>query len=139
MRPDAESKTSVVIDIFTGLRLWKGAELYFQPELAAGLGLSTTLGVADFPSGEVYRVGDPKPVIIPARATARHFSGTLGQAWSWRQRIAPVATGLLLDVVSSLQRALRAARPPKATNELILFIPREIGIIGAQTLVRRGS
>jgi hypothetical protein len=29
--------------------------------------------------------------------------------------------------------------PPKATNELILFIPPEIGIIGAQTLVRRGS
>src|SRR5215813_2678731 len=71
MRPDAESKTSVVMDIFTGLRLWKGAELYFQPELAAGLGLSTTLGVAAFPSGEVYRVGDPKPVIIPARLFLR--------------------------------------------------------------------
>jgi len=30
-----------------------------------------------------------------------------------RQRIAPVATGLLLDVVSYLQRALRAARHPR--------------------------
>jgi len=80
MRPDAESKTSVVMDIFTGLRLWKGAELYFQPELAAGLGLSTTLGVADFPSGEVYRVGDPKPVIIPARLFLRQVIGLGGGA-----------------------------------------------------------
>jgi len=78
MRPDAESKTSVVMDIFTGLRLWKGAELYFQPELAAGLGLSTTLGVAAFPSGEVYRVGDPKPVIIPARLFLRQVIGLGG-------------------------------------------------------------
>src|SRR6266849_7365290 len=78
MRPDAESKTSVVMDIFTGLRLWKGAELYFQPELAAGLGLSTTLGVADFPSGEVYRVGDPRPVIIPARLFLRQVIGLGG-------------------------------------------------------------
>ncbi len=34
---------------------------------------------------------------------------------------------------------LKGGPPPKAPNELILFIPREIGIIGAQTLVRRGS
>ncbi len=80
MRPDAESKTSVVMDIFSGVRLWKGAELYFQPELAAGLGLSTTLGIADFPSGEVYRVGDPKPVIIPARLFLRQVIGLGGGA-----------------------------------------------------------
>src|SRR5690349_14233196 len=49
MRSDAESATSVVMDLFAGVRLWKGAELYFQPEVAGGRGLSSTLGVAAFP------------------------------------------------------------------------------------------
>jgi len=78
MKTEAESATSIVSDLFLGLRLWKGAELYFQPELAGGLGLSTTVGVAAFPSGEVYRVGDPKPVIIPARLFLRQVIGLGG-------------------------------------------------------------
>ena len=78
MQPDAESATSIVTDLFAGLRLWKGAEIYFQPELTGGFGLSTTTGVAAFPSGEVYRVGDPKPVIIPARLFLRQVIGLGG-------------------------------------------------------------
>jgi high affinity Mn2+ porin len=78
MRTDAESATSIVTDLFAGVRLWKGAEFYFQPELAAGFGLSTTLGVAAFPSGEVYRVGDPQPVLIPARLFLRQVIGLGG-------------------------------------------------------------
>jgi high affinity Mn2+ porin len=67
-----------VTDLFAGVRLWKGAEFYFQPELAGGFGLSTTLGVAAFPSGEVYRVGDPQPVLIPARLFLRQVIGLGG-------------------------------------------------------------
>ena len=78
MRTEAESATSVLMDLFAGLRLWKGGELYFQPELTGGFGLSTTLGVAAFPSGEVYRVGDPKPIIIPARLFLRQVIGLGG-------------------------------------------------------------
>jgi high affinity Mn2+ porin len=78
MMSDAESATSIVSDLFSGIRLWKGAEFYFQPEIAGGLGLSTTLGVAAFPSGEVYRVGDPKPVLIPARIFLRQVIGLGG-------------------------------------------------------------
>lgn len=33
----------------------------FNPEMAGGKGLSKTLGIAGFPNGEVYRVGDPTP------------------------------------------------------------------------------
>jgi len=78
MSPDAESATSVVMDLFAGLRLWSGAEVYFQPELAGGRGLSSTLGVAAFPSGEVYRVGNPTPTIIPARIFLRQIFGLGG-------------------------------------------------------------
>ena len=55
MKASAELATSVVMDLFAGVRLWKGAEVYFQPELAGGKGLSSTLGVAAFPSGEVWQ------------------------------------------------------------------------------------
>ena len=78
MSSDAESATSVVMDLFAGVRLWPGAELYFQPEVAGGRGLSSTLGVAAFPSGEVYRVGDPAPTIIPARIFLRQVIGLGG-------------------------------------------------------------
>ena len=78
MRPGAESATSVVMDLFGGVRLWPGAELYLQPELAGGRGLSSTLGVAAFPSGEVYRVGDPTPSVILARLFLRQVIGLGG-------------------------------------------------------------
>jgi high affinity Mn2+ porin len=78
MQPEAESATSVVTDLFAGARLWKGGELYFQPELAGGRGLSSTLGVAAFPSGEVYRVGDPTPTVIVGRIFLRQMIGLGG-------------------------------------------------------------
>jgi high affinity Mn2+ porin len=78
MQPGAESATSIVTDLTGGARLWKGAEAYLQPELAGGRGLSSTLGVAAFPSGEVYRVGDPTPTIIVARVFLRQVIGLGG-------------------------------------------------------------
>jgi high affinity Mn2+ porin len=78
LQPGSESATSVVMDLFAGARLWRGAEAYFQPELAGGRGLSRTLGVAAFPSGEVYRVGDPTPTLVVGRAFLRQVIGLGG-------------------------------------------------------------
>ena len=78
LQPGAESATSVVMDLFAGARLWRGAEVYFQPELAGGRGLSSTLGVAAFPSGEVYRVGDPTPTLVLGRMFLRQTIGLGG-------------------------------------------------------------
>jgi len=77
LRSDAESATSVVMDLFLTLRPWAGAELLFQPELVGGRGLSSTLGVAAFPSGEVYRVGNPEPTILVGRAVLKQAVGHL--------------------------------------------------------------
>lgn len=46
---------------YVGLRLWAGAELWIDPEIDQGFGLSDTLGVAGFPSGEAYKVGESYP------------------------------------------------------------------------------
>jgi len=71
MLPEAESATSLVADLFAGVRPWRGAELYVQPELTIGGGLSSSFGVAAYPSGEVYRVGSPDPTLYLARLFLR--------------------------------------------------------------------
>jgi high affinity Mn2+ porin len=62
-----ESKTSITSTFFLGARLWKGASLFFNPELAGGSGLSQTLGIAGATNGETFRVGDASPKIYLAR------------------------------------------------------------------------
>jgi high affinity Mn2+ porin len=64
-------RLSITSTLFAGLRLWRNGEVYFNPELSGGRGLSSTTGVAGFPNGEVYRVGDPEPVITVARIFLR--------------------------------------------------------------------
>lgn len=43
--------------LYLGAKLWPGAEAWINPELDQGFGLSNTLGLAGFPSGEAYKVG----------------------------------------------------------------------------------
>lgn len=69
-----ETAASITSTLFLGVKLFDGAELYFNPELSGGSGFSSTTGVAGFPNGEVYRVDDPEPKISVARFFIRkHF------------------------------------------------------------------
>src|ERR1019366_3035408 len=47
--------------LFAGLRVWEGGEAYINPEIDQGFGLSDTIGVAGFPSGEAYKIGKASP------------------------------------------------------------------------------
>jgi high affinity Mn2+ porin len=49
------------VTFYAGAKLWDGAELWVNPEIDQGFGLSGTLGVAGFPSGEAYKVGASVP------------------------------------------------------------------------------
>jgi hypothetical protein len=71
LHPEAESATAVVMNVAADLRLWHGGELIFNPELSGGEGISRTFGVAAFPSGIVYRVGNPHPALYLARLALR--------------------------------------------------------------------
>lgn len=62
-----ENKTSITATAYFGLRLWKGASVYFNPEIAGGSGLSGALGIGDATNGETFRVGNPAPQIYLAR------------------------------------------------------------------------
>jgi high affinity Mn2+ porin len=64
--------------LFLGIRVWKGLEFYVDPEVDQGFGLSDTLGVAGFPSGEAYKVGAHTPYYETQRAFARYTMGLGG-------------------------------------------------------------
>jgi high affinity Mn2+ porin len=59
------------VDLYLGYRPWKGAEIWIDPEIDQGFGLSGTFGVAGFPSAESYKVGSAYPYARIPRAFLR--------------------------------------------------------------------
>jgi high affinity Mn2+ porin len=73
-----ESATSVTSTLFLGARLRPGTELYANPELTAGSGISGSRGVAGFPNGETFRIGDTAPTVYAARLYVKQIFGLGG-------------------------------------------------------------
>jgi high affinity Mn2+ porin len=61
LSPKAEGRETFDFTVFIGVRPWKGAEIWANPEIDQGFGLSNTLGVAGYLSGEAYKVGKAQP------------------------------------------------------------------------------
>ncbi|HET6307616.1 MAG TPA: carbohydrate porin [Rhodopila sp.] len=57
--------------LFVGVRPWKGAEIWFNPEADQGYGLGDSYGVAGYLSGEAYKVGETDPYYRMPRAFFR--------------------------------------------------------------------
>lgn len=66
-------KETTDLTLFAGIRLWRGGEIYINPEIDQGFGLSNTLGVAGFPSGEAYKVGSASPYLRIPRLFIRQI------------------------------------------------------------------
>lgn len=88
-----EKDNSITATLFLGIRLWKGAELYINPEIAGGSGLSGAYGMAASTNGETFRVGDPSPTLYLAR-------GYLKQTIALNKKTIPVD-----DAYNQLQTA----------------------------------
>jgi high affinity Mn2+ porin len=78
LSPADEVKASFTATFFVGHKLWEGGELYVNPEILAGQGLSATQGVAGFPNGEIYRVDNPRPKVDLSRLFIRQTWGLGG-------------------------------------------------------------
>ena len=74
-----ETKTSATATLFLGGKLWQGAELYFDPEIACGLGDSNVYGIGGFPNGDITRVSRPEPTPYVARLFASQSIGFGGE------------------------------------------------------------
>ncbi len=70
---EKENATSLTGTLFAGAKLWKGASMFINPEIAGGSGISKVLGVAAAPNGETFRVGDPSPKIYLAKLFYRQL------------------------------------------------------------------
>jgi high affinity Mn2+ porin len=72
LTPD-RGKETTDLTLYFGARLWRGAEIWITPEIDQGFGLDNTLGVAGFPSGEAYKVGENQPYLRWPRAFIRQI------------------------------------------------------------------
>jgi high affinity Mn2+ porin len=68
--------------LYAGVRPWKGAEIWINPEIDQGFGLDGTLGVAGFPSGEAYKVGKDAPYLRLQRLFLRQTIDLGGESQS---------------------------------------------------------
>jgi high affinity Mn2+ porin len=68
-RHDTQETTDLTL--YLGHRVWDGAEVWANAEVDQGFGLSNTVGVAGFPSGEAYKVGASAPYLRLPRVFVR--------------------------------------------------------------------
>ena len=74
-----QGRETFTTSAFLGWKLWRGGEFFFNPELAQGFGLNTTLGVAGFPNGEAQKGGAPYPRFRAQRYLIRQTFGLGGE------------------------------------------------------------
>jgi high affinity Mn2+ porin len=75
LSPASQGRETWTTSAFLGLRLWQGGELYYNPELLQGFGLSDTTGAAGFPNGEAQK----SSFLYPHYNTSRlYFRQTFG-------------------------------------------------------------
>lgn len=69
----ANGRTEETTDItfYAGVRLSHNTEFWINPEIDQGFGLSNTVGMAGFPSGEAYKIGANAPYLRLPRAFIR--------------------------------------------------------------------
>jgi high affinity Mn2+ porin len=79
LTPNLNYRTTATATLFLDVRVWDGGEIIFNPEMAGGIGLSQTLGLAGFPNGEATRVGIPQPTPYVARLLFQQSIGLGGE------------------------------------------------------------
>ena len=75
----SQAKNTDSATAFFGYRPWDGTEIYINPELTQGAGLSTTHGIAAFPSFEAQKANFPMPRIDMARMYVQQTFGLGGE------------------------------------------------------------
>lgn len=79
LNPAGQAKATWSNSLFLNARLWDGGEVYFNPELLQGFGLSNTVGLAGFSNGEAQKSDFPAPRFNPSRLYLRQTFGFGGE------------------------------------------------------------
>ena len=75
----SQAQNTVSATAFVGYRLWDGTDIYVNPEITQGFGLSTTRGIAGFPNFEAQKASFPMPRFDLARIYAQQTFGLGGE------------------------------------------------------------
>ncbi len=73
-----EQDETVTLDLFAGVRLWRGAEFHVDGLIWQGFGLSKTFGIEAFPNGDAFKIGTWTPFLTFARVFIRQSIGLGG-------------------------------------------------------------
>jgi high affinity Mn2+ porin len=76
---DHEAETSFTGTLFAGIRLFPGTEIYCDPEVGAGEGLTDGVGLGDLSNGDVTPLADPEASPSVTRLFLRQTFGFGGQ------------------------------------------------------------
>lgn len=87
LSPSNSSAETTDLTLFVGGSIWSGGEFWINPEIDQGFGLSNTVGLAGFSSGEAYKVGANSPYLRLPRVFYRQTINLGGE----EQTIAPSA------------------------------------------------
>jgi high affinity Mn2+ porin len=77
--PNANGRETIDTTLYAGIRPWPGAEIWINPEIDQGFGLSDTFGVAGYPSGEAYKLGKEDPYVLVQRGFLRQTLNLWGE------------------------------------------------------------
>jgi high affinity Mn2+ porin len=83
--PGSRGNETADATLYAGVRLTPGTEVWIDPEIDQGFGLSNTLGIAGYASGEAYKVGQSAPYFRLQRFFVRQTFDLGGE----RQEVAP--------------------------------------------------
>ena len=75
----SQAKDTASTTAFIGFRPWDGTDIYINPEITQGFGLSDTLGVAGFPNFEAQKASFPMPRFDLARVYVQQTFGLGGE------------------------------------------------------------
>ncbi len=79
LQGDSQAQNTVSATAFAGFRPWDGTDIYINPEITQGFGLSTTHGIAAFPSFEAQKASFPMPRFDVARIYVQQTFGLGGE------------------------------------------------------------
>ena len=79
LTPAPQAQETWSNSLYLNARLWQGGEVYYNPELLQGFGLSDTVGAAGFPSGEAQKSNFPYPHYNTSRLFLRQTFGFGGE------------------------------------------------------------
>jgi len=74
-----ETRETITVNLFAGVRLWHGAEAHVDGLMWLGFGVGGTFGIEDFPNGDAYKAGTATPYFNFAHLFIRQTIGFGGE------------------------------------------------------------